>query len=100
MKIKKKILIICLISFTVINLFAQTQKKEITLAGVYLTLADFKINKLTYDIDCGTEKQKIKLHDFFTKPYIDVYYKDQKHTLQKKMYTDIATVIIIPIVFS
>ena len=81
----KQMLIVGLLILASFNLFAQTKKKETTLAGVYLTLADFQKGKLTYDIDCSTEKQKIKLHDFFSKPYIDVYYKGEKHTLQKKV---------------
>ena len=68
-----------------LSLFCQDGKKDDRmLAGVFMTLADFKANKMTYDIDCSTEKQKIKLHDFMTLPYIDVYYKGEKHKLQKK----------------
>ena len=80
----KQILIMCFITLFSIDLLAQTEKKDATLAGVYLTSTDFKKDKLTYDIDCSTEKQKIKLHDFLSKSYIDVYYKGEKHTLQKK----------------
>jgi hypothetical protein len=58
-------------------------EKEPTLGGVYLTLDDYKSGKLTYDIDCSLEKQKIKLHDFLAKPYMDVYYRGEKHRLLK-----------------
>ena len=84
MKTLKQFLIIAFITLASANLFSQTEKKEPTLAGVYLTLADYKAGKITYDIDCSNEKQKIKLHDFFTKPYFDVNHKGEKHTLQKK----------------
>lgn len=79
----KKILIAGLITLNCSYLLAQTNHTDTTLAGVYLTLADFQSGKLTYDIDCVNEKLKIKLHDFLTKSYIDVYYKGVKHTLQK-----------------
>jgi hypothetical protein len=79
-----RLLILGIVAFSSFDIFAQIEKKESTLAGVYLTLTDFQIGKLSYDIDCSTEKQKIKLHDFFSRPYIDVYYKGEKYSLQKK----------------
>ena len=63
---------------------AQSAKKEPEHSGVYLTLADFKSGKLTYGIDCRADKHKIILHDFLSKPYIDVIHEGMKHTLQKK----------------
>lgn len=84
MKALKQLIVISFIFLNCSSLFSQDKKKESTLAGVFLTHADFKVNKLTYEIDCGVEKQKIKLHDFFTKPYFDVYFKGEKQTLQKK----------------
>jgi hypothetical protein len=82
--ILKKALMLGFVSLISFNSLAQTEKKETTLAGVYLTHGDFTAGKLKYEIDCSAEKQKIKLHDFFSKPYIDVYYKGEKSTLQKK----------------
>ncbi|MBK9283232.1 MAG: hypothetical protein IPM51_02825 [Sphingobacteriaceae bacterium] len=63
-------------------IFSQKDTSE-TMGGVYLTTDDFKKGKLMYDIDCSTEKQKIKLFNFFTKPYFDVYYQGEKFRLQK-----------------
>ncbi len=84
MNVAKQFIIACIFILAFAKGIAQQSKKDATLAGVYLTHADFKAGKLTYDIDCIKEKQKIKLHDFFAKPYIDVYYRGEKHTLQKK----------------
>jgi hypothetical protein len=67
---------------TTISVSGQTEK-EPTVGGVYLTLDDYNAGKLTYDIDCSMEKQKIKLHDFLAKPYMDVYYKGEKIRLEK-----------------
>jgi len=63
-------------------IFSQGDTTE-TMGGVYLTLEDFKTGKLTYDIDCRMEKQKIKLFNFLAKPYFDVYYQGEKFRLQK-----------------
>ena len=84
MKNLKELLTALIIILVLSHSIAQNHKKEETLAGIYLTLADFKIDKLTYNVDCVNEKQKIKLHDFFAKPYLDVYHKGKKITLQKK----------------
>ena len=84
MKPLKQFLIIASLLLLSNSIFCQAKKEEPALAGVYVTLPDFQAGKLSYDIDCAAEKQKIKLHDFFSKPYFDVYYKGEKHTLQKK----------------
>lgn len=64
------------------SLFSQKDTTE-TMGGVYLSLEDYKAGRLTYDIDCNLEKQKIKLYDFMAKPYFDVWHKGQKIRLQK-----------------
>lgn len=52
-------------------------------SGVYLTLQDYLNNKLSYEINCKTEKHKIKLNEFLNKSYITVFHNDQKINLGK-----------------
>ncbi len=46
--------------------------------------SDFSQNKLTYSIDCSTEKHKIKLNEFLNKDYITVVHDKKPHNLKKK----------------
>lgn len=78
-----------LLFFFVFSSFISLSQKDTTetMGGVYLSLDDFKTGRLTYDIDCNMEKQKIKLYNFLAKPYFDVWYKGEKIRLQKdKVY--------------
>jgi hypothetical protein len=52
-------------------------------SGIYLSLADYQKEKLTYEIDCSKEKHKIKLNEFFNKPYITVIHDGKKYSHQK-----------------
>lgn len=52
-------------------------------SGVYLNGADFRNGKLTYEIDCSTEKHKIKLNEFLDKPFITVVHSGQSYKLIK-----------------
>lgn len=54
-----------------------------TVSGVYKTYSDYTNQKLTFGIDCKTEKHKIKLHEFPNKPYITVVHDDKPHQLAK-----------------
>ena len=74
------LIVLLLLNSTVVNAQKDT---TLTLGGVYLSIDDFKSGKLTYDIDCNKEKQKIRLYDFFAKPYFDVWYKGEKIRLMK-----------------
>lgn len=71
----KTIILISLIALS-INASAQT-------SGVYLNAEDFKSGKLTYAIDCQTEKHKIKLNEFVNKDYITVIHDKQPYNLMK-----------------
>jgi len=53
-------------------------------SGIYLSATDFEAGKLTYAINCKTEKHKIKLHEFLGKDYITVIHDKQPHDLKKK----------------
>lgn len=62
---------------------AQKKGSDTTLAGIYRTYHDFTEGNLSYNIDCSKEKQKIRLHAFMQKPYLDVFYKGEKVRLLK-----------------
>lgn len=53
-------------------------------SGVFLTAEDFTAEKLTYEINCSTEKHKIKLNEFLGKDYITVVHNKQSYNLKKK----------------
>ncbi|PBQ30532.1 hypothetical protein CNR22_01690 [Sphingobacteriaceae bacterium] len=77
-----------LISFFLVLIFcqnsmAQTPVKDSTLAGIYASYDDFTNGRLSYQIDCSMEKQKIRLHDFMQKPFVEVFYKGRKIKLFK-----------------
>lgn len=52
-------------------------------SGVYMTAADFTNKKLTYGINCKTEKHKIKLNSFFNRDYITVIHERIKYNISK-----------------
>lgn len=52
-------------------------------SGVYLTSNDFQNGKLDYAINCKTQKHKIKLKEFFSRPFIVVVHNDSSYTLPK-----------------
>ena len=53
-------------------------------SGVYLSASDFKNGKLAYAINCKTQKHKIKLNEFFSKPYITIVHEGKSVNLDKK----------------
>lgn len=53
-------------------------------SGVYLSASDFKNGKLAYAINCKTQKHKIKLNEFLSKPYITVVHDGKSINLDKK----------------
>ena len=55
----KTIQLLTAILFSVMTLSGTAQN-----SGVYQSAADFKSDKLTYEINCATEKHKIKLNEF------------------------------------
>lgn len=61
-----------------LNVTAQSEN-----SGVYLNFNDYVNNKMSYGINCKTEKHKIKLNEFLNKSYITVIHNDQKINLGK-----------------
>jgi hypothetical protein len=53
-------------------------------SGVYLGANDFASGKLSYEINCSTEKHKIKLNEFLNKDFITVVHDKKPHNLNKK----------------
>jgi hypothetical protein len=64
-----------------IALSSQAQQDS---SGVYMTSVDFQNRKLAYAINCKTQKHKIKLKEFFSRPHIVVVHNDSSYTLPKK----------------
>ncbi len=75
---KKQLLKIISLMLIAFNGMSQNQK-----SGVYKTYADYNNNKLTYEIDCKTEKHVIKLNEFLNESWITVKHKGEKIKLQK-----------------
>lgn len=65
-------------------LLSATSYAQVDKSGIYLNLVDYQKQKLTYEINCNNEKHKIKLNEFFNKPYITVVHDGKKYTHQKK----------------
>lgn len=53
-------------------------------SGIYKTADDFAANKLSFTINCKTEKHKIYLNDFFNKPYITVKHNGSTYKIFRK----------------
>jgi hypothetical protein len=68
------------ISILFMSLNSIAQNKQ---SGVYLTYSDYNNNKLTYSINCKTEKHIIRLNEFLNQSFITVKHKEQKIKLQK-----------------
>jgi len=74
---KTRIISFCIFYLT--TFFASAQS-----SGVFLSASDFASGKLAYEINCSTEKHKIKLNEFLNKDYITVVHDKQPHNLKKK----------------
>lgn len=72
-------------SFAILGLlFAKPSFAQDIRSGIYLTDSAFVNNQLTLAIDCKTEKHKIKLNDFFNKPFIEVIHEGKSYKYNKK----------------
>jgi len=65
------------------NALDPIHKTPPTGSGVYRTAADYKSGKLALQVDCKTEKHRIRLHDFLGTTSIDVIHNGEKNTFQK-----------------
>lgn len=64
-------------------LLAQNRKADSSLAGIYSNYQDFANGILSYTVDCSKEKQKIRLHTFLQKPFLEIFIKGEKIRLFK-----------------
>ncbi len=76
----QKILIALL--FPIAPLFVVAQKEQVR--GVYKSNDDFTRGVISFDNNCNRRKIKIKLNDFFLRPYISINLKDSSVRLYKK----------------
>lgn len=61
-----------------VTAFGQNEK-----AGVYLSFKDYLSNKLTYEINCKTDKETFRLNEFLNENHITVVRNKQKVKLFK-----------------
>ena len=66
------------------NIFSLTVMAQNDSSGIYKTADDFAAKKLSFAINCQTEKHKIYLNDFFNKPFIDVKHYDTTYKIFRK----------------
>lgn len=52
-------------------------------SGIYMTAADYASGKLSLEVDCKSEKHKIKTHDFTGKPHIVVIHQGNEFRYKK-----------------
>jgi hypothetical protein len=71
-----------IISFSIFYLAALVASAQSS--GVYLSAVDFAAGKLAFEINCSTEKHKIKLNEFMNKDFITVVHDKKSHNLYKK----------------
>lgn len=79
MKTIQTLLCTLLIVITAGRITAQAQS-----AGIYETLDDFLQHKVTYPVDCGSQKDRIKLNDLFGSSTGYVVTKGEKHSFNKE----------------
>ena len=77
---KKQNIVIKTVLFILLTLNVLAQNE---ISGVYLTFDDYIHNKMSYEINCKTEKHKIKLNEFLNKSYITVIHNGEKFELKK-----------------
>jgi len=52
-------------------------------SGVYLTAADYKNGRLSFEGDCGSKAHRLELHDVLHKTYIHVTHETEKRRFAK-----------------
>ena len=53
-------------------------------SGVYLTAADYKEGRVSFEGDCRSKVHKLELHDILNKPYIHVTHQGEKRRYDKR----------------
>jgi hypothetical protein len=52
-------------------------------SGVYMTAADYKDGRISFEGDCKSKSHRLELHDVLNKPYIDVTHETKKQRYSK-----------------
>jgi hypothetical protein len=65
------------------SIFAQTDDALLNKSGIYMSSADFSSGKLKYEINCLTQKHKIKSSDFLNTNTIKIIHQDSTIKLLK-----------------
>ncbi len=73
----------CLLTAINLLLFVYSSNAQTNNSGIYMSVSDYNNHKLTYEIDCSIEKHKIRLNEFFNRPYITVIHNGAYHKLLK-----------------
>ncbi len=81
---KTKLLSIAIVGLATIgSIFGQSNQTLSNKSGLYLTANDFSTGKLSYEINCLTEKHKISTSDFLNTKTIKVTHHDSTIKLSK-----------------
>lgn len=81
---KTKLLSLAIVGLaTISSVFGQSNETLSNKSGLYLTATDFSTGKLTYEINCLTEKHKISTSDFFDSKTVKVTHRDSTIKLSK-----------------
>ena len=71
------------IASVALSMGAAAQGIRAKTSGVYLTAADFKDGRLSYEGDCGSKAHRLELHDVLHKSYIHVTHEGEKRRYAK-----------------
>ena len=80
----KKLLLSVALLVALLPVAAQSPAKPPLRSGVYLNGSDFEQGKMALESNPKLEAHKIKLNEFFNKPYITVLHHGETHRYQKK----------------
>lgn len=81
---KTKLLSLVIVGLATINsVLGQSSETLSNKSGLYLTANDFSSGKLTYEINCLTEKHKIRTTDFLNTKIVKVTHRDSTIKLSK-----------------
>jgi hypothetical protein len=70
---------IAVVAGAVLSAGAAAQSIRSKTSGVYLTAADFKEGRLSYEGECSSQAHRLELHDVLHKSYIHVTHEGEKH---------------------
>jgi len=78
---KRNIYVTIFFGILSLNLFAQKNEK---INGIYITGEELINGRASFIVDCNSRANKIRLNDFFNKPYVTVKRNDSTYKFFKK----------------